>query len=171
MQLVRRRWARAAALSLAGYALLATCARDAAARDTFPAVLKEKLGMECVPSCLPCHKAVPGTKMNLRTDGLRLAIFNVAEQVPNAAVLATVLDTILAGGPEVQPGDSDGDGTPDLEELKAGDNPYGGGPLCVGAGPQYGCGASLAPSAPTRLGAFAFALAFTAALLRRRRAS
>jgi MYXO-CTERM domain-containing protein len=168
MQLLKRRWVRAAALSLAGCALLATFARDAAARDTFPAVLKEKMQMPCVPSCLPCHKAVPGTRANLREDGLRLALYNVDDKLPNDGELATALDAILSGA-AAPPGDSDGDKTPDLEELAAGDNPYGGAPLCVGEGPQYGCGASVAPSAPTRFGALAFALAFTGALLRRRR--
>jgi hypothetical protein len=168
MQLLNQRRVSSLALAVATYSLLCAFPRGAAARETFPEVLSEKLGLEgCTPSCLPCHTEVPGTRENMREDGLRVAINLNNPQVGDAAEFAAVLDSMLNGTAKALPGDSDGDGKNDLAEIAAGDNPYGGTPLC---GPKYGCGgSSVAPSAPTRLGAFAFALAFTAALLRRKR--
>jgi hypothetical protein len=166
MQLSYRRVAGTLILAGASFALLSGAARSAAAREEFPAVLADKLNMNCVPSCLPCHTEVPGLRANLRENGLALVLLE--NRVKTVASLEATLDEMLKpGGKIAPPGDSDGDVTPDLVELAAGQNPYGGADLCL---LKYGCGASsIAPSAPARLGAFAFALAVTAALLRRRR--
>ncbi len=165
MKQTYRRWPGSLALAAASFALLSMAARTVAAREEFPPVLKDKLGMDCSPSCLPCHTEVPGLRANLREDGLAFVLLQ--NRVKTVASLEAALDEMLKpGGKIAPPGDSDGDVTPDLIELAAGENPYGGADLCL---LKYGCGASIAPKAPTRLGAFAFALAFTAALLRRRR--
>jgi hypothetical protein len=167
MQLSYRRVAGTLILAGASFALLSSAARSAAARDEFPAVLADKLEMPCVPSCLPCHTAVPGTRDNMREDGLRVALNQNQPRIENVAQLEALLDEMLKPGTtKILPGDSDRDGTPDLAELAAGKDPYGGADLCL---LKYGCGASsIAPSTPTRFGALAFALALSAALLRRR---
>src|SRR5687768_3710036 len=97
---------------------------SAHASKTFPPILAEKLQMECIPNCLPCHLAAEGTSDNQRADGIKMLIEDkAAGDVSSDAILAAALDAVLADAPQV---DSDGDTTPDIVELKNGDNPYGG---------------------------------------------
>ncbi|ATB39641.1 hypothetical protein CYFUS_005086 [Cystobacter fuscus] len=135
--------------SLLGVVLLgATAAR---ATPGFPPVIRTELGLSTQPSCAVCHQGNPavGTVTtpfgaSLRARGL---VFYDDASLRKAL---TALDTEKV--------DSDGDGTPDTEELKAGRDPNksdgaspGGEP---GGGnalpdPSYGCGA--APGAPVGL--------------------
>lgn len=115
----------------AGFLMIVTVAPAAHATPTFPATLAAHLGLSSAPDCSLCHTATPqrgnvttpfGTSM--RERGLRAY---------DEASLRTALDALAA-----EKKDSDGDGAPDIDELKAGTNPNGGaGETIV---PGYGCG-------------------------------
>ncbi len=127
-------------------------AGTAAATAELPAAIASTLGTTRVPPCAVCHfNGVTGAGTvttafgkSMRSRGLR----------PNdVASLNAALDRMAADRV-----DSDGDGVTDVDELKAGTDPNGG-----GAGfepPVYGCGsaspaASPPPLAPAALAAFA----------------
>jgi hypothetical protein len=158
------RWfLRFSSAALAG-AVVALAPRPAAALDEFPQALAKTLGMACTPTCLPCHTAVPGSKQNRRNDGLAAALLRQDDdgRVVDAAELKQHLEAMLAGT-LMRPGDSNGDGKDDLENLKDSENPYDGTSLC--GSPTYGCGASVAPRAPSRHGALAFTAVVALALV------
>jgi hypothetical protein len=138
----------------------------AGASQTFPPILAEKLGMDCVPNCLPCHTEAEGTSDNQRFDGIKGELERIASgNVGSDAIVAAALDQLLLEQPSL---DSDGDGTQDIADLNAAENPYGGPALCDR--PLYGCFAShVSPTLPTRLGALALALGVAGVLLVRRR--
>jgi hypothetical protein len=138
----------------------------AGASQTFPPILAEKLGMDCVPNCLPCHTKAEGTSDNQRFDGIKGELERIASgNVGSDEIVAAALDQLLLEQPSL---DSDGDGTQDIAELRAAENPYGGPALCDR--PLYGCFAShVSPTVPTRLGALALALGVAGVLLVRRR--
>lgn len=126
-------------------ALLASGA--ATASPPFPGGIESDLQLSYSPQCAICHAGgvtgygtvhMPfGTAM--RERGL------VPEDLSS---LATALERMKADGV-----DSNGNGVPDVDELKAGADPNAGAP---GAGdpPQYGCSAA-APAGPIARGAAA----------------
>lgn len=143
----------------------------AAASASFPTTSKAHLGLAQPLACAVCHtNGITGMgTVNtpfgaaLRAEGLTAG---------NDAALRTALDALAA-----KRTDSDGDGSPDVEELKAGRNPNvadgtaadggtgaGGGTAETPPTPKYGCGASAVPG----LGGFT-ALMVLAAWSRRRR--
>lgn len=161
------RWKRLA-LSVASMAVVSSIGEErASASVTFPPILAEKLGMDCVPNCLPCHTGVVGTADNQRFDGIKGEIERVAlNTVTSDEIFAAALDQVLEEKPSL---DSDGDNIQDIDEIKAAADPYGSDtPLCER--PLYGCFASqVAPTLPPRLGALALGLGVAASLLLRRR--
>ena len=142
-------------LWLAAAFLLA--ARPAHASATFPAEIQKQLGLSYTPSCALCHAN--------GVTGLGTATTKFATSMKARGLVANdlaSLDTALAAL-EAEGTDSDGDGVPDITELKNGTNPNGG-----GVPPTYGCfsvtGQGLAGS-PAAL----WLLALAAALELRRR--
>lgn len=134
----------------------------AAASQTFPGAIQDYLmstgdAPPCAPTCTLCHASPSGGVETVRsagfTDNLRgqsAVAFNMRNRMPPGALTALDPSTV---GPALKaletldcasaPGkvcDSDGDGMPDVAELRAGRNPDGPGDL--GECPQYGCGAS-----------------------------
>jgi MYXO-CTERM domain-containing protein len=79
----------------------------------------------------------------------------------NTTALTTALDALEAAGT-----DSDGDGTGDIDELRAGEDPNAAGVSNDGPTPSYGFGCAAAPAASPLVGALA---AFGLLALRRRR--
>jgi hypothetical protein len=133
--------------SLLGVVLLG--ATGAGATPNFPGVMSSELGLSSTPSCAVCHQGNPsvGTVTtpfgaSLRARGL--VFYDVASLRTSLGALNT------------ERVDSDGDGTPDTEELKADRDPNRsdavGGPGEEPGGedlppePFYGCAA--APGAP-----------------------
>ena len=126
----------AALLVLASFSWL----KPALATPEYPPTLDAVLGVRCPNPqfrCLICHTTArggQGTAEQVFAD--RLSDFGL-----NRGNDSSLLRSALAQLGETD--DSDDDGTPDKEELRACGNPSGD---SLGAGPEYGCdGAQLAP--------------------------
>jgi hypothetical protein len=136
-------------------------AQPAAASFNYPADLAEHLSAPKVPACTLCHQSASGGDAlvtpfveAMRAEGLQGG--------GQTALLTTALDALDAAGT-----DSDGDGTSDVDELRAGEDPNAAGESNAGPSPEYGFGcAAAAPAAAPLLGVVA-ALGLLA--LRRRR--
>lgn len=129
------------------------------ASSVYPGAVEQELGMPCTPTCLLCHESLAGGSgtvvqefgMAMRDRGLTGG--------SNTDALVAALGAMAADGV-----DSDGDGTIDIDELIAGDNPNpGGDAFCDTLTPTYGCSTAEGTS---WLGA-----AIAAGLLRRRQRS
>jgi hypothetical protein len=148
-----------------------TLALPAAASEPFPAYIAEKYEMPCVPACTLCHLTNLGGATSFRVPGLGFTLLTIANDVTGATIESGVpesMDPNFAAMAAMGT-DTDMDGTPDLDELKLGTDPGGSStPVCDV--PKYGCGASVASTAPTRFGALALAASVMLVLgLRRRR--
>jgi len=148
--------------SLGVFGLVAT----AQASPTFPGAIIDHLtatgaSPACPPTCLLCHTSAAGGVVTVRdmgfTQNLRdqsSVAYNMRGKTPprpltqrDDSTVGPALDALEKLDCASMPGavcDSDGDGVPDVAELRAGTNPDGPGGLvdC----PQYGCGAKIAPS-------------------------
>lgn len=120
-------------------------AAPAAARSEFTGDVARDLNMPCEPDCTLCHRTLAGGPGNLRfvkgtqdVPGFGFALkgdFGV--DVSNRDSLGPALQAAEAAGSDV-----DGDGVPDITELKAGDDPNdptAGARLCGSSAPEYGC--------------------------------
>ncbi len=137
--------------------LVAPAAR---ATENFPGVIATKLGVSA-PACTICHTSNAGGRGTVTTP-FGVSLRSRGAVAYDEAALATALDA-LAGENK----DSDGDGTGDIAELRAGGDPNvgaGGGDTIV---PEYGCSAS--PSRAADPFAFVAAAAVASVLLGRRR--
>jgi hypothetical protein len=134
------------------------------ASSAFPGQIQQELGMSCAPPCTLCHRDNQG--------GLGTAGKPFADQMVTAGLEAREPDRIRPAldALEAAATDSDGDGVPDVEELRQERDPNvkGAGVVC---GPTYGCGAHVAARDhvdPTALiAALAVALMLCAAARRR----
>lgn len=139
---------------------LLVLARLSLASSTFPAALSEEAGMPCVPTCTVCHATNAG--------GAGTVTQPFGEAMMAAGLMGngdteSLVSAFAAIAADAD--DSDGDGTPDADELAAGEDPNGAAALCGGdvVTPRYGCFAGEGGSA------FAiFGVAGLAASLRRR---
>lgn len=178
----------ALALGLAAVTLPAV----AAASQSFPGAMHEYLAdtgdaPSCPPACTLCHTSPAGGAVTVRGVGFTEAIRGQSDVAWRARMqrppgpltsgdATTVgpalqaLETLVCFDMTGKPCDSDMDGVGDVAELRAGTNPDG--PGSLGECPQYGCGASVAPSAaaPREVpGAWLFAALGALVLVRRRR--
>ncbi|MET0793834.1 MAG: hypothetical protein ABW061_20110 [Polyangiaceae bacterium] len=135
------------------------------AHSTFPTLIQNELGMPCVPACTICHKD------NLGGYGTITEPFGKSMQAAGLLFVEQTLSPALKKL-ETDGTDSDGDGIPDITELRVGQDPNGNLDLCSQAAlaARYGCGAHIAPS-PGRdsgawLGALLTALVLGASLQR-----
>lgn len=129
------------------------------ASPNYPGELQVLSGGACLPTCTVCHATAGGGSGTVTKD------FGIAMEDRgmvgggDVAALTTAWDTM---GTDVV--DSDGDGTMDVDEITAGEDPNPEGvPFCDVVTPVYGCFNSSALPAST-IGV----LAGLAALLRRR---
>lgn len=142
-------------------------ARAASASPTYPGQLQQDLGMPCAPPCTICHRDRNGGLYTVdKPFGLSMYFAGLRGQ--STAQLRAAENTL-----EKSKNDSDGDGIPDIQELKYGSDPNSAanGNLCT-QGPAYGCGAHVAPrSNESGLGTVLAALAGFVLLvgMRRRR--
>lgn len=145
-------WLRAAAAATAAASVLATAEATAAASPIFPGVVQTHLELASAPDCTLCHAGTPG--LGSATTPFATSLRSRGASAGNEASLTTALDA-LAGERK----DSDGDGTPDIEELKAGSDPNGAGEGTIT--PEYGCSVG----APGRVRGDDAAMAAAAALV------
>ena len=104
----------------------------ARASSNYPAEIRAHLGLSYTPDCTLCH-SVPTGGFGTVTTPFGTSMQARGLKAQNVQSLTTALDA-LAG----EQTDSDGDGVPDIDELKAGTNPNvaGGGTVPP---PTYGC--------------------------------
>jgi hypothetical protein len=161
------------ARALASLTLLG--ATSASADASFPARLQKDLGMPCLPPCTVCHldsqggfgklrnttNGNPGFGKKLHSDqyGLVVQDFNTLEPALQAD--------------EADKSDVDGDGTPDIDELKKCEDPNDPtlGASLLATGPEFGCVRVARQGPVDGVGAVSAAavLALGLAALRRRR--
>jgi hypothetical protein len=111
-------------------------AGSAAASPTYPAEIQSHLGLSYTPPCAICHEGGRGGTGTVTTAFGR-AMMDRGLHASDPAALDAALDKMAADGV-----DSDGDGTPDIEQLKQGRDPNGATGVAIGAPPvEYGCGA------------------------------
>jgi hypothetical protein len=152
-----------------GLALASFVSASAEASQAFPSTVMAEYDMPCAPTCTLCHTTNPGQAGTaFMGQPFGRAVFANGALPTNVDSLKKALAAI-----KTNKVDSDGDKTPDFEELAQGDDPGKAGEarLC---GPNYGCGAHIA-KAPAKNGG-AWVLAACAAALvtfgfRRRRSS
>jgi len=117
-------------------------ARPASASPTYPGQLQKDLGMPCAPPCTFCHRDQNGGLYTVdKPFGLSMYGAGLRGQSPDG--LRAAETTLESANPPI---DSDGDGVPDIQELKDGTDPNSSanGNVC-NEGPAYGCGAHIAP--------------------------
>ncbi len=125
-----------------GALLLSTWSGVAAASQTYPAAVQEALDTPCPPPCTVCHTTPTGGLGQLTKFGENLKL-----QGPLPPSSPDFVDDALAS---LEQTDSDGDGTNDIDELIADQNPAVAGdtPYCV---LTYGCGARVEPRGELRV--------------------
>jgi hypothetical protein len=104
----------------------------ARASSIYPGEIKSYLGLSYTPDCSLCH-ANGQTGYGTVTTPFGTSMRARGLTAQNVASLHTALDALAA-----EKTDSDGDGVPDIDELKAGTNPNSAGGGVVPP-PTYGC--------------------------------
>jgi MYXO-CTERM domain-containing protein len=125
----------------------------ARATPNFPSKLESELGLVAPPACGLCHAGSPG-RGNVETPfGKALRARGLVAY--DEASLGRALEALTAAQL-----DSDGDGVPDIDELKSGSDPNAAGATIT---PEYGC------SVHAPVGESAWLVALTLAAIARRR--
>jgi hypothetical protein len=119
-----------------------TASRPASATPSFPDVIQAELGLATAPDCTLCHRGAP--RRGTVTTPFGRSARDRGLVADDDGSLRTALRRL-----EGERVDSDGDGTPDIEELRAGGDPNllpdGSSPTDE-LTPTYGCGAQIAPT-------------------------
>ena len=122
------------------------------ASSEYPPEIRAHLGLSYTPDCSLCH-ANGQTGFGTVTTPFGTSMRSRGLVARNIASLDTALDALAA-----ERTDSDHDGVPDIDELKAGSDPNAGGGGSV-APPTYGCfDVTGQPSSPLALVALAVGL-------------
>jgi hypothetical protein len=141
---------------------------SARASESYPATLEAALDMACPPACTTCHSRPQGGELTANKP-LGISLRRAGLECCNTRQLRDVIATLEANAT-----DSDSDGVPDVEELRAGTDPNAaeGNLECYVPEPDEGC--TLAPrTSPTERTAGAwsgFGLALVGLVALRRRA-
>ena len=159
----------------ASAALVLLVAASAAAIPAFPERLEKDLGMPCTPSCTVCHMTTMGGFGTLRNTTNGKPGFGKNLHTPEYGLVfddPTSLERALQAAETPPELDSDGDGTPDVAELKKCEDPNN--PTLgatLNAGPEFGCVRVARQGPVDGVGSVAAAavLALGLAALRRRR--
>lgn len=106
---------------------------NASAMPTFPNEIQSHLHLSYAPQCTLCHGSISGGGPVVQPFGESMLAAGLT--VSGGSTLTNALDKL-----DQDKTDSDGDGAPDIDELKLGTSPNPDkAPL------QYGCGAKIAP--------------------------
>jgi hypothetical protein len=112
------------------------------ANGLYPAMVQQALNVPCPLQCTLCHNTTNGGPGDIRKPGFGNSLeLNFDLSGSQTGTLAPALQAAEAAMP---PLDTDGDGVPDITELRAGEDPNvaNGPPLCGSGsdqGPTYGC--------------------------------
>jgi hypothetical protein len=157
-----KRWLATAALVPAMLSMAST----ALGSSSYPDAMKSHLGLSSTPACTLCHEGSPGFGTVTTPFGATAkGTYGLVAQ--DTTKLATVLNAMAK-----DKADSDGDGTPDIDELKAGTDPNAEGNITAVEKPEliYGCQARIAGEQRSGAAAAAFlSFALAAGIARRRR--
>lgn len=89
----------------------------ARASESYPEAIDRALGTPCPPACITCHTRPSGGELTANTL-VGISMRRAGLKCCDTSLLFDVLATLEANGT-----DSDTDGTPDIEELRAGTDP------------------------------------------------
>jgi hypothetical protein len=108
-----------ARIALAGLlvAFASLPAKTARASESYPEAIERALGTPCPPACTTCHTSASGGELTANTP-VGISSRRAGLKCCDTSGLFDVLATLEANGT-----DSDTDGTPDIEELRAGTDP------------------------------------------------
>jgi hypothetical protein len=117
---------------IALFSVFVLAVHRADASPTYPSIIRSKLSISYLPSCAICHEDASGGDGTVVTDfGQSMQSFGMKGDDPDS--LRAAIDLSRARG-----WDSDGDGTPDVDELIRGTDPNGPALTRV-PGPEHGC--------------------------------
>ncbi len=154
-------------VALSGGAFAVVVPGRALATPNFPPEIETHLMLDYLPDCSLCHQGTQNINTVTTPFGLSIKAAGLEGHPNDTAALDLALDKL-----EADMTDSDKDGTPDIEELKAGTDPNmaGGGSVSGGATIAYGCFNQIAGGAGAPWAGAAFtALGLACAMRRRRR--
>jgi hypothetical protein len=118
--------------------LMLALPRVARAEPTYPAEMQSHLGLNFTPLCTLCHANNAGGLGTVTTPfGKALMTRGLTT---NIATLDPALDALASANI-----DSNGDGVPDIQQLKNGFDPNTGAHVSNLQQEQFGCGAQIAP--------------------------
>jgi hypothetical protein len=145
------------------FAFSLTVGSRALASSDYPEALQEASGAPCPPPCTVCHQTLNGGAGTATKPFADTMIREGDLDGKKPSLVAPAVAAVSGSG-----ADSDGDGFGDIAELASGWDPNarGEGDLC---GPQYGCGARVAPGSKLDVSALALALMAAGLLLARAR--
>lgn len=86
-------------------------------------MIQDELGLSCAPRCTICHETERGGAKTLVDFGV--SAFRAGLRGANNGTVAAALDKLVMSGT-----DTDQDGTGDVDELLAGNDPNGRGGMC-----------------------------------------
>lgn len=132
---------------------------SAAASPSYPGELQKALDLGCVPPCTVCHQTTDGGYGTIRPGSFGEAMMTQGGLVAQDPARLRCALALLSPECAVPPAcaepeqtcavvDSDGDGVGDIEELRALRDPNSDSDHSF-CGPQYGCGARIAPRTST----------------------
>ena len=108
----------------------------ASATPNFPGVVQQHLTLGAPPACTLCHVGTPA--LGTVTTPFGVTLRSRGARAYDESAMRTALDALSA-----EKKDSDADGVPDIDELKAGSDPNTGSGEEVVV-PEYGCRAATA---------------------------
>lgn len=154
--------------AVAPFVALVAFAPRAHASESYPKTIERALDTPCAPDCTTCHTRPSGGALTANTP-VGISARRAGLEGGDTSQLLDVLGTL-----ETNRTDSDADGTPDVEELRAGTNPNAleGKLKCYVPPAEDGCavGSCAAPSS-RRTSWFAPLAALALAAFVRRRAA
>jgi hypothetical protein len=109
----------------------------------YPAEIQSYLALDCRPTCTICHEDNRGGRDTVTRAFGAAMIDRGLEGDSSYELLHAAVDAMQADGV-----DSDGDTTPDVDELAEGTDPNpGGASFCVSPTPIYGCASAAGATA------------------------
>ncbi len=161
MNTINRAPCRSWIMAFLGFSFCIAVARPASAEPFFPDEMQKHLGLAYTPPCTLCHATALG-------GGPVTTKFGQSMTANGLGVSITSLDTAL-DALNTKKIDSDGDGTPDIQQIEEGRDPSTGTVAPTAPPERYGCGAHIAPTPVRFVSIFLCAAASLGIALGRRR--